>query len=190
MFFRRWANNVLRDYLLRGYAINARFNQLEEKMDNRFAKHDADIVELKDKIDFFVQTNLPPVQGVFYDGQVFDTKLFAIKHILSAKESILLIDNWVDAVTLEMLSKKGTGVAVEIVTSPHGNHLTTSEISAFNTQYGDLSVRNTPAFHDRFLIIDNKELYLFGASLKDLGKKCFAFTKLDAREIPGLKARM
>ena len=188
--FRIWATNVLREYLLRGYAFSQRLNQLEDKMDRRLAKHDQEIVELKDKVDFFVQTSLPPMQGVFYDGQVFDAKVFAAKHILSAKKSILLIDSWVDVVTLELLAKKTKGVTVEIVASPRGNKISPSHIAMFNKQYGGLSVRTSMNFHDRFLIIDDKELYLIGASLKDLGWKCFAFTKLAAAEIPNLKARV
>ena len=188
--FRKWATNVLREYLLRGYAFSQRLNQLEDKMDRRLAKHDQEIVELKDKVDFFVQTSLPPMQGVFYDGQVFDAKVFAAKHILSAKKSILLIDNWVDVVTLELLAKKAKGVTVEIVASRRGNKISPSDIAMFNKQYGGLSVRTSKNFHDRFLIIDDKVLYLIGASLKDLGWKCFAFTKLAAAEIPNLKARV
>ena len=188
--FRKWATGVLREYLLRGYAFSQRLNQLEDKMDRRLAKHDQEIVELKDKVDFFVQTSLPPMQGVFYDGQVFDAKVFAAKHILSAKKSILLIDSWVDVVTLELLAKKAKGVTVEIVASPRGNKISPSDMAMFNRQYGGLSVRTSKNFHDRFLIIDDKVLYLIGASLKDLGWKCFAFTKLAAAEIPNLKARV
>ena len=131
-----------------------------------------------------------PQQKVFYDGQVYDAKAFATKHILSARKSILLIDNWVDVTTLEMLAKKRSGVTIEIVSSPRGNHIAASDIAAFNTQYSGLTVRTSTVFHDRFLIIDDKHLYLFGASLKDLGKKCFAFTKLAASEIANLKARI
>jgi len=190
IMFRQWANGVIQDHLLRGYSFNQRLNQLEDKMDRRLAKHDQEIVELKDKVDFFVQTSLPPMQGVFYDGQVFDAKVFAAKHILSAKKSILLIDSWVDVVTLELLAKKAKGVAVEIVASRRGNKISPSDIAMFNRQYGGLSVRTSKNFHDRFLIIDDKVLYLIGASLKDLGWKCFAFTKLAAAEIPNLKARV
>ena len=190
ILFRRWANTVLREYLLRGYSINARFNQLEDKMDRRLAKHDQEIVELKEKVDFFVQTSQPPVCGVFYNGQVFDAHVFASKFILSAKKSILLIDSWVNVVTLELLSKKAKGVTVEIVTSRHGGKLSASDIAKFNEQHGDLTVRRSKNFHDRFLVIDGKTLYVFGASLKDLGSKCFAFTKLDASEIQNLKARI
>jgi prophage antirepressor-like protein len=189
-FFRRWATQILKDYLLRGYAVNQRLNQLEDKMDRRLAEHEQDIGELKEKVDFFVQTSLPPVQGIFYDGQVFDARVFATRHILSAKKTIFLIDSWVDVVTLEILSKKAEGVTVEIVTSKRGNKLGTSDISNFNMQYGGLTIRESVNFHDRFLIIDDKNLYLVGSSLKDLGRKCFAFTQLDSSEIPRLKSRI
>ena len=107
--FRRWATTVLKEYLLRGYAINQRLNQLEDKMDRRLAKQDETIVELKDKVDFFVQMQTPPVQGVFYDGQLWDARVFADRLITSAKKSILLIDNWATVATLDMLAKKRSG---------------------------------------------------------------------------------
>ena len=190
ILFRRWANGVLKDYLLRGYAFNQRLNQLEDKVDRRMAKTEADVVELKDKVDFFVQTSMPPVRGVFYNDQVFDASVFAARHILSAKKSIFLIDSWVDVVTLELLAKKARGVTVEIVTSRRGNKISASDSAKFNAQHGGLTVRTSKNFHDRFLIIDDKTLYLVGASLKDLGSKCFAFAKLDASSIPLLKARV
>ena len=190
IMFRQWANGVIQDHLLRGYSFNARMNQLEDKVDRRLAKHDADIVDLKEKVDFFVQTSLPPMQGVFFNGQVFDAHVFASKHILSAKKSILLIDSWVDVVTLELLAKKSKGVTVDLVASPRGNKLSQSDVAKFNAQYGGLTVRASRNFHDRFLIVDDKKLYLFGASLKDLGQKCFAFTELDAAAIPELKKRV
>ena len=188
--FRRWATQVLKSYLLKGYALNARLNQLEDRVDRRFAKHDQQIVELTEKVDFFVQTSQPPVRGVFYNGQVFDAHVFAAKFILSAKKSILLIDSWVDVVTLELLAKKAKGVSVVIVTSRRGNKISTSDAAKFNAQHGGLTITVSKNFHDRFLIIDDKILYLIGASLKDLGGKCFAFTKLDSAEIPRLKARV
>ena len=188
--FRIWATGVLKDYLLRGYAFNQRLAHLEDKVDRRLADHDRKIAGLEEKVDFFVQTSLPPVRGVFYDGQVFDAKAFAARHVWSARKSILLIDNWVDVATLELLSKKAKGVAVEIVTSHKGNKLSPGDIAAFNKQYGGLSVRESANFHDRFLVIDAKTLYVIGASLKDMGRKCFAFTKLDSAEIAQLKARI
>ena len=184
--FRRWATKVLKEHLLRGYSLNKRLDQVEEKLND----HDAHIGNLQESVDFFVRTSLPPRQGVFYDGQVFDADVFLTKHILSAKRSLILIDNFVDITTLEMLAKKGKGVSLEIVTSKRGNELAASDIKKFNEQYGDLVVRESAKFHDRFLIIDDKELFLIGASIKDLGRKCFAFTKLDSKEISRLKSRI
>ncbi len=195
--FRKWATGVLREYLLRGYSVNARLNQLEDKMDRRLAQHDAEIVELKDKVDFFVQTQTPPIQGVFYDGQLWDACSLVEKLVARAKTSILLIDNWVGAETLDMLAKKRKGVSVTVVTSEHKDRngrprptLAATDIVKFNAQYPTLTVRYSEKFHDRFLILDDKEIYLIGASLKDLGKKCFAFTKLDSGEVAGLKVRV
>ena len=190
ILFRRWANTVLKEYLLRGYSVNARMNQLEDKMDRRLCRAESDIADLKDKVDFFVQTQTPPLQGVFYEGQLWDACSLVEKLIGRAKKTILLIDSWVGPGTLDMLAKKRNGVAVDVVTSPRGNKLAESDIDKFNAQYGGLSVKTSTAFHDRFLIIDDKELYLIGASLKDLGRKCFGFTKMDAGEIVGIKARV
>ena len=190
ILFRRWANTVLKDYLLRGYAINQRLSQLEDRVDRRLAKHEGEIAELKEKVDFFVQTQTPPLQGVFYEGQLWDACSLVEKLVARAKSSILLIDNWVGAGTLDLLAKKRRGVAVEVVTSKRGNRLAASDVAKFNAQYPTLSVRTSVAFHDRFLILDEKELYLVGASLKDLGKKCFGFTRMDVREIPGIRVRV
>ena len=188
--FRQWATQVLKDYLLKGYALNHRIELLENKTKKKFDEHDNRITRIEKEIAFFVKTSLPPRQGVFYDGQVFDADVFLTKYILSAKRSILLIDNYVDITTLEMLAKKGKGVSLRIVTSNRGNELAASDIGKFNEQYGGLVVSFSSKFHDRFLIIDDNELFLIGASIKDLGKKCFAFTKLDATEIAGLKSRI
>ena len=195
--FRIWATQVLKTYLLKGYAFNARLNLLEDKMDRRFFRHEAEIVELKDKVDFFVQTQTPPIQGVFYDGQLWDACSLVERLVARARASILLIDNWVGAETLDLLAKKRKGVPVTVVTSEHKDRrgkprptLAETDIAKFNAQYPSLMVRYSEKFHDRFLILDDGEIYLIGASLKDLGKKCFAFTKLDAGEIAGLKARV
>ena len=190
VLFRQWASKVLREYLLKGYAINTRMAAMEDRVDRRLAKHDDRIAALEQKVDFFVQTNTPPQQGVFYDGQLWDACSLVEKLIARAKSSILLIDSWVDGGTLDMLAKKRKGVAVTLVTSPRGNKLAPSDIARFVAQYGVLDVKTSTAFHDRFLILDDKELYLIGASLKDLGKKCFGFTRMDAGEIPGINARV
>jgi len=195
--FRRWASNVLKDYLLRGYAVNHRLNQLEDKVDRRFTSQDKRLASLEEKVDFFVQTQTPPIQGVFYDGQLWDAHVLVEKLIGNAKESILLIDNWATVETLDMLAKKRKGVLVTVVTSAHpdkkGNlrsKISSVDVSKFNGQYPTLTVKYSEKFHDRFLILDNKELYLIGASLKDLGKKCFGFTKMDAGEIVEIKKRV
>ena len=188
--FRRWATQILKNHLLHGQALIQRMNVIEDRLDRRLAKTEADVVELKDKVDFFVQTREPPLQGVFYEGQLWDACSLVEKLIGRAKKTILLIDSWVVIGTLDMLAKKRKGVVVEVVTSPRGNKLAASDIAKFTAQYGGLSVKTSMAFHDRFLIIDDKELYLIGASLKDLGKKCFGFTKMDAGEIVAIKARI
>ena len=192
--FRQWATRVLKEFLLRGYSVNSRLNQLEDKMDRRLAKHDDDIAELKDKVDFFVQTQTPPLQGVFYNGQLWDARVFVERLIGSAKRSLLLIDNWATVDTLDLFAKKRTDVKVTIFTSVHYDEkgmphhkISSADIKTFNKQYPKLAIRYNETFHDRFLIIDDKEIYLIGASLKDLGAKCFAFTQLDSNAIRGIK---
>ena len=194
VLFRRWANRVLKEYLLRGYSVNARMNQLEDKMDRRLAQHDQAIVDLKEKVDFFVQTQIPPLQGVFYDGQLWDARALVLQLVSRAKRSLVLIDNWAAPETLDLLAKKGKGVKVTVFTSEHydtkhvpHHKISPADVETFNAQYPRLAVRYNESFHDRFLIIDDKELYLVGASLKDLGRKCFAFMKLDPGEIPRIK---
>lgn len=193
--FRRWATQVLKTYLLNGYAVNVRLSQLEDKVDRRLAKHDDRIATLEQKVDFFVQTQIPPVQGVFYDGQLWDARALVLKLVAGAKRSLVLIDNWATPGTLDLFAKKRKGVKVTIFTSEHYDKkhvphrkISDADIKTFNTQYPKLAVRYNETFHDRFLIIDDKELYLIGASLKDLGHKCFAFTKLDAGEIRRVKS--
>ena len=135
-----------------------------------------------------------PPQKIFYDGQLWDARAFVDRLVKSARKSLLLVDNWATVETLDMLAAKQKGVAVTVVTSEHrdrkGNprpKILPADVAKFNAQYPTLSVRFRENFHDRFLVIDDRELYLIGASLKDLGKKCFAFTRLDPSEIPGIK---
>jgi len=192
--FRQWATSVLKDYLLRGYSVNARLNQLEDKMDRRLTKTEADVAELKDKVDFFVQTQTPPLQGVFYNGQLWDARALMLSLVSRAKRSLILIDNWANTEVLDLFAKKHKGVRLTIFTSEHYDKkhvphrkISPADVATFNAQYPKLAVRYNETFHDRFLIIDDKELYLIGASLKDLGSKCFAFTKLDPAAIRRIK---
>ena len=172
--FRRWANKVLKEYLLKGHAINYRLDQ----MDTRLQKHERQIEYLTDKVDFFVRTSLPPVEGVFYDGQIFDAYKFATDLIRSAKKSILLIDNYVNESVLLMLSKRNAGVKADIYTQTVSRQLQL-DLQKHSSQYPPISIHVYKKCHDRFLIIDGTDVWHIGASLKDLGKKMFAFSRLD-----------
>ena len=164
--FRQWANSVLKEHLLRGYSINQRFERLEQR-----------VSKTEEQIGLFVRTALPPVEGVFYDGQIFDAFAFASDLIRSAKNRIVLIDNYIDDSALLMLAKRSEGVAAEIVTR-HVSETLALDIERHNRQYPPISVRESDRFHDRFLIIDDT-VYHLGASLKDLGKKLFAFSRME-----------
>lgn len=174
--FRQWANKVLKEYLLKGYSINQRINQLENKMDSRLAAHDRQLEELTNKVDFFVRTSLPPVEGIFFDGQIFDAYKFASDLIKSARQSLVLIDNYVDESVLLMLSKRQPGVTATIYTQRITPQFRL-DLDRHNDQYPPVDVRTCKLSHDRFLIVDDA-VYHIGASLKDLGKKWFAFSKL------------
>ena len=171
--FRIWANKVLKEYLLKGYSVNQRLSCIDATLED----HSRQIARLTDKVDFFVRTSLPPVEGVFYDGQVFDAYKFVSDLIRTAKESILLIDNYVDESVLMMLGKRGKGVSATICTQRLSRQLQL-DLVKYDAQYPPIELRVCKNIHDRFLIIDNAEVYHIGASLKDLGKKMFAFSKL------------
>ena len=175
--FRRWANTILKDYLIKGYSINTRLNTLEDRIERRLEKHELILDAHEKKIDFFVRTSLPPVEGIFYDGQIFDAYVFATELIRSARTRIVLIDNYIDESTLLMLSKRVPEVTAEIRTGRIPQTLTL-DISRHNSQYDPITLTQTHNIHDRFLIIDDT-VYHIGASLKDLGKKLFAFSKME-----------
>lgn len=165
--FRQWANKVLKDYLLKGYSLNQRLQALERT-----------VAEHSQKIDFFVRTALPPVEGIFYNGQIFDAYKFATDLIKSAKHSLVLIDNYVDETTLLMLSKRSKGVSATIYTAKISKQLQL-DLDKHNDQYPPIQVRTYKESHDRFLLIDETEVFHIGASIKDLGKKMFAFSKMN-----------
>lgn len=172
--FRQWANKVLKEYLLRGHALNYKFELIEEQL----KEHRAILDKHEDKIDFFVRTSLPPVEGVFHNGQIFDAYKFATDLIKSANKSLVLIDNYIDESVLLMLSKRKSGVSADIYTYPISQTLR-QDLQKHNRQYSPINIHNHSTSHDRFLIIDDTEVYHIGASLKDLGKKLFAFSKLN-----------
>lgn len=172
--FRQWANKVLKEYLLRGHALNYKFELIEEQL----KEHRAILDKHEDKIDFFVRTSLPPIEGIFHNGQIFDAYKFATDLIKSANKSLVLIDNYIDESVLLMLSKRKSGVSADIYTYPISQTLR-QDLQRHNRQYSPINIHNHSTSHDRFLIIDDTEVYHIGASLKDLGKKLFAFSKLN-----------
>ena len=174
--FRRWANSILKEYLLKGYSINQRLNGIEQKVDNKLLEHEQRLNQIDQKIEFFVRTALPPVEGIFFEGQIFDAYTFATNLIKSAKESITLIDNYIDESTLMMLSKRSKGAKAIIYTAKLSKSLLL-DLEKHNAEYSPVTIREYKQSHDRFLIIDS-EVYHIGASLKDLGKKWFAFSRL------------
>ena len=176
----------MRHFLVANAEVVCRMNILEKRQ----IATDAKVDEILQRIDVAE----PPLQGVFYDGQLWDARALVLKLIQSAKRSLILIDNWATPETLDLFAKKRKGVKVTIITSEHYDKkyvphrkISNADIATFNAQYPRLAVRYNETFHDRFLIIDDKELYLIGASLKDLGSKCFAFMKLDPTAIRGIK---
>lgn len=176
--FRIWANRILKNYLLKGYAVHHRMEVLEKKVNS---------IELKNnEFDLILKTNLPPNQGVFYDGQIFDAYELVARIIKSAKKSIVLIDNYCDESVLLLLSKKKSNVEATIYTHKIEPALQL-DLEKHNQQYPPISIQVFKKAHDRFLIIDNEELYHIGASLKDLGKKWFAFSKLQLPIAPFLE---
>jgi len=164
--FRRWANKIIKEYLLRGYVVNQRIERLEQR-----------VTKTEEKIDFFVRTTLPPVEGVFYDGQIFDAHVFVSNLIKSAKQRIILIDNYLDESVLVTLSKREPNVIAKIITKTVSDQFRL-DLNRHNSQYPAINVEERNNIHDRFLIID-ETVYHIGASLKDLGKKLFAFSKME-----------
>ena len=185
--FRIWANKVLKDYMLKGYVMDKRIDRIEQTLSEQVDKliiHDNMLVDHDKKIDFFIKTSLPPVEGVFYDGQLFDAYKFVADLIRTATTSLILIDNYIDDTVLTLFTKRIPGVSVTIYTAQISKQLSL-DLQRHNSQYEPIDIRRFNQSHDRFLIIDEKELYHIGASLKDLGKKWFAFSKmqLDIKEL-------
>jgi hypothetical protein len=175
--FRIWATRLLKDYLLKGYAINNRLNRMEDNLET-----------LKNKvtqIDLQISSYLIPTQGIFFDGQVFDAYELASKIIRSARQSIVLIDNYIDETTLTLLAKKEKNIKVLLLSKNESRQLSL-DVQKANVQYGDFTLKTFTQSHDRFLIIDNTEVYHLGASLKDLGKKWFAFSKMDKSSVESI----
>ena len=175
--FRRWANQVLKDYMLKGYAINQQMLAMEERIGRQLQDHTLQIHDLQEKVNFFVRTSLPPHQGIFYDGQIFDAYTFINDRIREATTRIILIDNYIDDSVLTILSKRADKVTATIYTKKPTAQLQL-DIQKHNAQYPPISVIEFDRSHDRFLCIDDT-VYHLGASIKDLGKKWFAFNCME-----------
>lgn len=186
--FRQWANKVLKEYLLKGYSINQRFVYLENRIDRKLLEHDRRLDELTDRVDFFVKTSIPPREGVFFDGQIFDAYSLVNDLIRSAKSRIVLIDNYADDSVLKQLDKRCDGVKATLY-SPPSNKTIIQDIKRHNAQYPAIMLKTYHKAHDRFLIVDD-EVFHIGASLKDLGKKLFAFSIMEALTADELIARL
>jgi len=165
--FRIWANNVLKDYLMKGYALNQRIEHIEEKL----FEHDK-------KFELIIQQAIPLKEGVFFEGQVFDAYELVVSFIKEAKKSIVLVDNYVDETVLSMLSKRKDQVKASIYTANLSKELSL-DLKKHNAQYAPVEIKVFGKSHDRFLIIDEKTIYHIGGSLKDLGKKLFAFSRIE-----------
>ena len=175
--FRQWANKIIKDYMLKGYAINQRLLAMEEHMDKRIGRIENTLASHQEKIDFFVRTSLPPQQGIFFDGQIFDAYTFINERIREAKEQIILIDNYINDSVLTMLDKRQEGVRAKIYTKKLSTQLQL-DIQKHNAQYAPIEILEFDRSHDRFLCIDDT-VYHLGASIKDLGKKWFAFNRME-----------
>jgi len=178
--FRIWANKVLKDYLLKGYALNNRMNRLEDNLDS--------LTKRMDGIDLQIKTDLPKKQGIFFDGQIFDAYVFVADLIRKANTSIVLIDNYIDESILLMLSKRKAGVEARVFTRAL-TKVAILDLNKYRSQYPDIEIKQFSKSHDRFLIIDNETVYHIGASLKDLGKKWFAFSVINL-DVEELKTRL
>ncbi len=176
--FRQWANNILKNNLLKGYSINQRIDYIENKFDSKLYNHDVQLKEINEQINYFVQKSMPPVQGIFYSGEIFEAYKFMTDLIKMAHKSIIVIDNYIDESVLTMLDKRKDGVVATIYTDKISNQLKL-DLDRHNKQYSAIEIQTVKDIHDRFVIIDNEDVFHIGASLKDLGKKLFAFSKLN-----------
>ena len=176
--FRQWANKVLKEYLLRGYAVNQRIDALENRMDRKLYDHEQKIEQLTEQVDFFVRTSLPPVEGVFYNNQLFDAHMLMLQLVELATKRIVVIDNYVDASVLTLLSKRKKSVSAAVYTYKMSEQFSL-DLEKHNAQYPVVEVFLSKKSHDRFLVIDDT-VYHVGASIKDLGKKLCAVTLLNS----------
>lgn len=172
--FRRWATRILKEYMLRGYAVNQQLIHLEEQVDRRFRAIESELHEHKEKIDFFVRTNQAPVEQVFFGGEFFAARVLLEKLVKTAKNRVIIIDAYVDAATFEILDVRAKNVAATIYCGKDLSSLRDAHNATIGVEPIDTYVWTNPS-HDRWLIID-EQLYHCGHSLKDMGKKLSAIS--------------
>ncbi|MDE6110120.1 MAG: virulence RhuM family protein [Muribaculaceae bacterium] len=182
--FRQWANTVLKEYLLRGYSLNYNLLNINRKL----SEHDGQIKELSNRMDFFIRTSLPPREGIFFDGQIFDAYTLMCDLMRSAKKRIIIVDNYVDDTVFRQLDKREPGVAATIYT-PSISKMLRLDLERHNSQYAPIEIKTYSKAHDRFLIIDDA-IYHVGASFKDLGKKLFAFSRMESMQADEMISRL
>ena len=175
--FRQWANKILKEYILRGYSINQRLIEMSDRLDRRLLEQDGEIATIRRDVDFFVRSSLQPKEGIFFNGQIFDAYAFVAKLIRKAESRIVVIDSYVDDSVLVQLSKRNPGVTVDIYDGKISQQLR-QDVARHNAQYPGVTLHAYNKAHDRFLIID-EDVYHIGHSLKDLGKKLFAFSRME-----------
>lgn len=178
--FRRWATSVLREYLLRGYSVNARLNQLEDKVDRRFAEQGGQIAELKEQVSFFVKTSMPPKEQIFLDGKMLDAQVELTRIVKTARRRIVLVDNYIDERTLMLLSNRRYGVACTVYTFGANSPKLAPAVANYNHEFPlmPITIKNYKKSHDRFLIVDSTVWHI-GASLKDAGSALFAMMRME-----------
>ena len=184
IYFRRWSNSVLKEFLLKRNTLDYKLTNIEQQL----KEHHQILIEHEKKIDFFIQSSLPPKQGIFFDGQVYDAYAFVAELVRKAGKRIVLIDNYIDETVLTILGKRASGVDATIYTGQLSKVLQL-DINKHNAQYPPIDVYTFSKAHDRFLIIDN-DVYLIGASIKDLGKKWFGFTLMENTDADDLLQRI
>ncbi|MBO7545230.1 MAG: virulence RhuM family protein [Paludibacteraceae bacterium] len=173
--FRRWANGVLKEYLLKGYVVNQKLLHIEERIDKRLHEHEQRLEQVEQKVDFFVRTSLPPVEQVFYNGEFFEARVLLERIIKTAQKRVIIIDAYVDAATFEMLDVRKKGVTAAIYSGKDLTHLRDLHKESGAAPV-ETHIWKNPS-HDRWLIVDDS-VYHCGHSLKDMGRKLSAVSLL------------
>ena len=178
--FRQWATAVIKSHMLQGVTVNQRMIAMEDRIDRRLSKHDADIIELRKDVDFFISSSLPPKEKVFVEGKMLDAQVELTRIVKTAKRRIVLIDNYIDERTLMLLGNRRAKVSCTVYTLRPNSPKLVPALANYAKEYPALpiTVKGYKKSHDRFLIVDNTVWHI-GASLKDAGSALFAMMKME-----------